>query len=80
MHFLSRRGMQGYVNPRDVQQQWEDQFSYLYSTRDSFVFSVCVHPQVSGKANILPMHERFIAFLKGHEGVEFAPCEVVAEE
>lgn len=81
MNFMFRNpGSQGYNNPRDIQQQWEDQFSYFYREYDSFVFCVSIHPQVSGRSNVITMHERFVKFLKSHDGVEFVPAEVVAAE
>ncbi|KAI1343660.1 glucose 1-dehydrogenase [Xylariaceae sp. FL0016] len=70
----------GYVNPRDLQQMWEDQFEYLYKEHDTFVYCISIHPQVSGKSKVLPMHKRFMEFLKKHEGVEFVPAEFVCDE
>ncbi|KAI0484049.1 glucose 1-dehydrogenase [Xylariaceae sp. FL0804] len=75
-----RAGSHGFVNPRDVQQVWEDQFDFLYGEHDTFVFCISIHPQVSGKAKTMPMHERFIEFLKRHEGVEFVPAEFICDE
>lgn len=63
-----------------MQQAWEDQFSFCYDEYDSFVFPVSIHPQVSGKAKVLPMHRRFVDFLKAHDGVEFVPAEFVCDE
>lgn len=81
MHFSIRNpGTQGFVNPRDVEVQWRDQFAFLYREYDSFVFTISVHPQVSGRSNIMLMHERFIDFLKGHDGVEFKTMEQVCDE
>jgi hypothetical protein len=73
-------GTHGFVNPRDVQVQWEDQFSFLYREYNTFVFPISVHPQVSGRSNIQLMHERVIAFLKSHEGVEFMTMEQICDE
>ncbi|KAI0025944.1 glucose 1-dehydrogenase [Xylariomycetidae sp. FL0641] len=73
-------GFHGFVNPRDLQQVWEDQFDYLYKEHDTFVYCISIHPQVSGKSKTMPMHERFIEFLKKHEGVEFVPAAVACDE
>ncbi|CAJ2510644.1 Uu.00g062690.m01.CDS01 [Anthostomella pinea] len=75
-----RAGSHGFVNPRDVQQVWEDQFSYLYEEYDTFVYCISIHPQVSGKSKVMPMHQRFMEFLKKHDGVEFVPAEFVCDE
>ncbi|KAI0134508.1 glucose 1-dehydrogenase [Xylariales sp. AK1849] len=81
MNFLhGKAGTHGYVNPRDIQQSWEDQFDYLYREYETFVFCISIHPQVSGKSKVMPMHERFIEFLQKHEGVEFVPAEYVCSE
>jgi len=73
-------GTHGFVDVGVVQRSWEEQFDYFYREYESFVFCVSVHPQVSGRAHVMLMHERFLAFLKGHEGVEFCPCEKICEE
>lgn len=73
-------GAGGYSSTRDVQQSWEDQFSYLYRENDIFVFCISIHPQVSGKSKVLPMHERFMEFLTKHDGVEFVTAEYVSDE
>lgn len=46
--------------------------------QDSFLFPLTIHPQSSGKPHVLAMHERFIAWLKEHEGVEFMTCTQVS--
>lgn len=34
----------GWVNPRDVEELWMDQFNFFYREYDEFVFPVTVHP------------------------------------
>jgi hypothetical protein len=81
MQFAIRNpGTHGFINPRDIQQQWEDQFSFMYREYDSFTFTISIHPQVSGRSNVFLMHERFFDFLKGHEGVEFMKAEDICDE
>lgn len=46
----------------------------------TFLFPLTIHPQSSGKPHLLAMHERFIAWLKEHEGVEFVTCGMVNDE
>lgn len=48
----------GWVNPRDVEELWLDQFNYFYREYDDFVFPVTVHPDVCGHPHGLLMLER----------------------
>ena len=73
-------GTHGYVNPKDIQDSWEEQFKFYYREYDQFVFPISIHPQVSGRSNIILMHERFIEFLKGFAGVEFVTAAQVCDE
>ncbi len=81
MHFSPRNpGTHGFVNPRDIEVQWKDQFDFFYREYDSFVFTISRHPQVSGRSHIQLMHERLIAYLKSHEGVEFMTVAQICDE
>ena len=70
----------GFVNPRDIEELWRDQFDYCYREHDEFVFPITVHPDVSGRPQVLLMHERLIEYFKTHDGVEFVTMEEVAAE
>ena len=48
----------GWVNPRDVQELWEDHFNYFYREEEEFVYPVTIHPDVSGHPHVLFMLER----------------------
>jgi tartrate dehydrogenase/decarboxylase/D-malate dehydrogenase len=39
----------GFVNPRDIEQMWRDQFDWVYENYDHSVFALTIHPDVSGK-------------------------------
>ncbi|KAF4874104.1 Peptidoglycan deacetylase [Colletotrichum siamense] len=80
MNYTRRPGTHGFVNPRDIEVQWKDQFDFFYREYDTFVFCVSCHPQVSGKSNVMLMHERFIEYLKTKEGVEFVTMAQVCDE
>lgn len=80
MNYTKRPGTHGFVNPRDVEIQWRDQFDFFYREYDTFVFCISCHPQVSGKSNVMLMHERLIEYLKGLEGVEFVTMAQVCDE
>ncbi|KAJ5613174.1 glucose 1-dehydrogenase [Penicillium lagena] len=80
MQFSHRNPGTGFVNPEDVERQWRDQFSFFYREYDTFIFPISGHPQVSGRSNVLLMQERFIEWLKTHEGVEFMTLEQICDE
>ncbi|KAJ9475975.1 Chitin deacetylase [Pseudozyma hubeiensis] len=65
----------GYVNPRDIEQMWKDMFEWLYENEENFVFPITVHPDVSGKPQVLAMHERFIDWVNTHEGVQWVTMD-----
>lgn len=50
----------GWVNPKDVEELWLDQFNYFYREYDEFVYPVTVHPDVSGHPHALFMLERCV--------------------
>ena len=39
-----------------------------------------IHPDVSGRPQVLLMHERLIAYLQRHPGVRFCTFEEIAED
>jgi peptidoglycan/xylan/chitin deacetylase (PgdA/CDA1 family) len=61
----------GFVNPRDIEQLWRDQFDWVYREMDYAVLPVTLHPDVSGRPQVLLMLERFFGYLRGHPGVSF---------
>jgi peptidoglycan-N-acetylglucosamine deacetylase len=61
----------GFVNPRDIEQLWRDQFDWVYREMDYAVVPVTLHPDVSGRPQVLLMLERFFSYLRGHAGVSF---------
>ena len=64
-------GSAGFVDPHQIERFWKEQFEFCYREYDSFVFPISIHPQVSGKPQIIMMHERLIEWINGHEGVEW---------
>ena len=63
----------GYVSPRDIEQLWNDQFDWVYREYDYAVFPVTLHPDVSGRPQVLLMLERLIEYWQSHTGVRFLP-------
>ena len=70
----------GFVNPRDIEQMWRDQFDYVYRENDYAVFTMTVHPDVSGRPQVLLMHERIIEYINGHDGVRWATFDEIADD
>lgn len=70
----------GFVNPRDIEQMWRDQFDWVYREMDYAVFPMTIHPDVSGRPQVLLMLERLFEHMKGHEGVRFVTMDEMADD
>ena len=70
----------GFVNPRDIEQLWTDQFDWVYREYDYAVFAMTIHPDVSGRPAVLAMHERIIEHINGHSGVRWATFDEIADD
>jgi peptidoglycan/xylan/chitin deacetylase (PgdA/CDA1 family) len=70
----------GFTNPRDIEQLWRDQFDWVYREYDYAVFAMTIHPDVSGRPQVLLMHERLIAYINSHPGVEWVTFEEIARD
>ncbi len=68
----------GFVNPRDIEQMWRDQFDYVYREYDDAIFPITIHPDVSGRPQVLLMLERIIAYVSSHPGVRFCTFDQIA--
>ncbi|MGW4042626.1 polysaccharide deacetylase family protein [Streptomyces sp. NPDC004721] len=70
----------GYVSPRVLEQDWKDQFDWVYRELDYAVLPITLHPDVSGRPQVLLMLERFIDYVSGHDGVSFCTLEDAADD
>jgi peptidoglycan-N-acetylglucosamine deacetylase len=70
----------GFVNPRDIEQLWRDQFDWVYREFDYAVFPMSIHPDVSGRPQVLLMLERLYRHMAGHDGVKFLTFEQIARD
>jgi peptidoglycan-N-acetylglucosamine deacetylase len=68
----------GWLNPRDLEQMWRDQFDYVYREYDYAIFPLTTHPDVSGRPHVLLMHERLITHMMSQPGVKFVTYEEAA--
>jgi peptidoglycan-N-acetylglucosamine deacetylase len=70
----------GFVNPRQLEEMWRDQFDWVYREQDYGVVTFTIHPDVSGRPQVLLMLERLIAHINGHDGVRWATFDEIADD
>lgn len=70
----------GFANPRDIGQQWIDQFDWVYENMDYAVFPMTIHPDVSGRPHVLKMHKRIIEHINKHDGVKWMTMNEIADD
>jgi peptidoglycan-N-acetylglucosamine deacetylase len=70
----------GFVSPRHLEELWRDQFTYVHREYDYAVFTMTIHPDVSGKPQVLLMHERIIEWINGHDGVRWVSFDEIADD
>jgi peptidoglycan/xylan/chitin deacetylase (PgdA/CDA1 family) len=70
----------GFVSPRQLEELWRDQFDWVYREHDYAIFPITVHPDVSGKPQVLTMHERLITHMMRHPGVRFVTMGEIADD
>ena len=70
----------GFVSPRHLGQTWQDQFDWVYREYDYAVFPMTIHPDVSGRPQVLLMLERLFAHMIKHPGVRFCTLDEMADD
>jgi peptidoglycan/xylan/chitin deacetylase (PgdA/CDA1 family) len=70
----------GFVSPRQLGEMWQDQFDWVYREMDYAVFTMTIHPDVSGRPQVLLMLERLIEHINSHEGVRWATFDEIADD
>jgi peptidoglycan/xylan/chitin deacetylase (PgdA/CDA1 family) len=70
----------GFVNPRHLEEMWRDQFDWVYREHDYAVVTFTIHPDVSGRPQVLSMLERLYDHIVGHEGVSFHTFDEIADD
>ncbi|SDO22957.1 polysaccharide deacetylase [Geodermatophilus sp. DSM 45219] len=80
MFVKSSPNSHGFVNPRHLEEMWRDQFDWVYRENDYAVFTMTIHPDVSGRPQVLLMLERLIEHINGHEGVRWATFDEIADD
>jgi len=80
MFIKSSPNSHGFVNPRDIEQMWRDQFDWVYRELDYATFPITIHPDVAGRPQVLLMLERLIEYIGQHEGVKFVTMDEIATD
>lgn len=70
----------GFVNPRHLEEIWRDQFDWVYREMDYAVVTFTIHPDVSGKPQVLLMLERLYNHIISHPGVKFTTFNDIADD
>ncbi len=70
----------GFVNPRHLEEMWRDQFDWVYREHEYAVFTMTIHPDVSGRPQVLLMLERLIEHIQSHAGVRFVTFDEIADD
>jgi peptidoglycan/xylan/chitin deacetylase (PgdA/CDA1 family) len=80
MFIKSSPNSHGFVNPRDIEQMWRDQFDWVHRELDYAAFTMTIHPDVSGRPQVLLALERLIEHINGHDGVHWATFDQIADD
>ena len=70
----------GFVNPRHLEEMWRDQFDWVSRENEYAVFTMTIHPDVSGRPQVLLMLERLIQYIRSHDGVRFVTFDEIADD
>ena len=71
---------QGFESPRVVEETWRDAFDWVYRKHDYAIFPMTIHPDVSGRPQVLAMHERLFAHMSSKPGVRFVTMRDIADD
>ena len=70
----------GFVNPRHLEEIWRDQFDWVYREMDYAVYTMTIHPDVSGRPQVMLMLERLFNHIIRHPGVTFTTFDEIAND
>ncbi len=70
----------GWVNPWDIGKQWEQQLQWAYDEMDYAVIPIAIHPDVSGRPQVLRMLGDFIGFTRTLQGVRWCRYHEIAND
>ena len=70
----------GFVSPRDIETLWRDQFDWVHREMETAAFTMTIHPDVSGRPQVLLMLERLIEYINGHDHVTWSTFDEIADD
>lgn len=80
MFIKSSPNSHGFVNPRQLEEMWRDQFDWVYREMDYGVVTFTIHPDVSGRPQVLLMLERLIDHINKHPGTRWVTFNDIADD
>lgn len=80
MYIKGYANSHGYVAPQVIEQLWKDQFDWIYREMDYAVFPFTIHPDVSGRPQVLMMLERVFDHISRYPGVQWKTFDEVATD
>ncbi len=80
MFIKSAPNSHGFVNPRVIGELWRDQFDWVYREYDYAVYTLTIHPDVSGRPQVLMMLEKLLQYIQSHAGVRFCTFDEIADD
>jgi len=79
--FMDHLGVgSGYSDPYVIEKMWKDRFDWMYREYDYAVYTLTIHPGVSGQAQNLLALERLYNHIHGHSGVKFTTINEIATD
>jgi len=70
----------GFVTARHLGEMWQEQFDWVYRESDYAAFTMTIHPDVSGRPQVLLMLERLYEYMASHAGVRFTTFDEIADD
>ncbi len=70
----------GWVNPRDIEEWWRDQFDWVYREMDYAVYTLTIHPDISGRPQVLSVIERMIEYISSHAAARWCTFDEIADD
>lgn len=80
MFIKSSPNSHGFVSPRDIEQMWKDQFDWVHAELDDAIFTMTIHPDVSGRPQVLMALQRLIDHINSQDGVEWMTFDAMADD
>lgn len=70
----------GYTDPYVIEKMWKDRFDWMYREYDYAVYTLTIHPGVSGQAQNILILERLYDHIQSHKGVKFTTANKIASD